>query len=141
MLAYDVSHDPQTNCIYLNPIQSAHKRTIIWLHGLGDSGYGFLDIFLSKFNPVTEDTRVVLPTAPEQAVSVNNGAKSTSWYDIKSLEADYDSEDFYNAKDVESSEKLIHKYMETELKLLKTPQNLFLGGFSQGCAMALHTAL
>lgn len=83
----------------------------------------------------------MLPTAPEQAVSVNNGAKSTSWYDIKSLEADYDSEDFYNAKDVESSEKLIHKYMETELKLLKTPQNLFLGGFSQGCAMALHTAL
>ena len=56
------------------------------MHGLGDSAQGFADVFTdTRFNIVPETCKVILPTAPIRAVSCNGGAKSTSWYDIKSL--------------------------------------------------------
>ena len=68
----------------MNP-KGDHKYTMIWLHGLGDSGEGFLDLFLSEYNIVSSYTKIVLPTAPAVPVTINNGMICNSWYDIKSL--------------------------------------------------------
>ena len=56
------------------------------MHGLGDSANGFSDIFLDKrINLVPDNCKVILPTAPERAVTCNNGMMMNSWYDIKDL--------------------------------------------------------
>jgi hypothetical protein len=58
-------------------------------------------------NPVSLDTKVVLLTAPTRAVSINNGMKMPSWYDIKKLSSsrmkDDKTEDLYSMKEVEES--------------------------------------
>ena len=76
------------NYVTLHPKEDKdHKYSLVWLHGLGDSAYGFKDAFLDeKLNIVPPSCKVILPTAPTRAVSINMGAKMTSWYDILSLD-------------------------------------------------------
>ena len=69
--------------VYLNPT-AEHTHSLVWLHGLGDSAYGFATMFESEV--VLPGCRVILPTAPERAVTCNGGMHMTSWYDIKTLD-------------------------------------------------------
>lgn len=63
----------QNEDIILHP-KSYHKRTIIFLHGLGDTAEGYLDMFTDpKLCPVCPNTKVVLPTAKLRKVTVNMG--------------------------------------------------------------------
>lgn len=78
--------------------------TVLFLHGLGDSASGWFQP-LFNFRRKYAQVRVVLPTAyvtlvalvylfsPVQPVTVNGGARMTSWHDIVSLET-IDSEEF-----------------------------------------------
>mmetsp|Transcript_18310 Transcript_18310/g.2528 ORF Transcript_18310/g.2528 Transcript_18310/m.2528 type:complete len:97 (+) Transcript_18310:31-321(+) len=68
--------------IYLNP-KGGHTHTLIFMHGLGDTAAGYLDIFTGHMNPVSATTRVVLLTAPIRTVTVNMGMQMTSWFDFK----------------------------------------------------------
>ena len=54
------------------------------MHGLGDTGHGFVDTFNSKktFGNTLKDFRICLPTAQEKPVTMNDGWKCNSWYDI-----------------------------------------------------------
>lgn len=54
---------------------------MIFLHGLGDSAEGFLDAF-SYQHWVPQNCRVILPTAPNVPVTMNNEFKMNSWFDI-----------------------------------------------------------
>ena len=54
-----------TGYIYLDPVEGKHEFTFIFLHGLGDSADGFLDLF-NRHEPeglVSRNCRIVLPTA------------------------------------------------------------------------------
>ncbi len=129
--------------IYLNPTTS-HLNTIIWMHGLGDSAEGFLDVFTDpSINPVTPDTKVVLLTAPSRPVTINAGMIMPSWYDMKVLSADMSSklplEQRISLDEIKDSYKRINDVVNEEKKNLKG--KLFVGGFSQGCVMALYVGL
>lgn len=113
--------------IYLIP--SVHVYTIVWLHGLGDSAEGFVDLFAS--NPLLPNCKVVLPTAPNQPVTINYGASCNSWYDFKNLQDEYD-------RSAEDTVPQILSYLEEESKLTN---KLIIGGFSQGAVMSLYTGL
>ena len=73
-----------TDKVVLHP-QVDCARTVIFLHGLGDSDIGIsrwcmlLPEFSFNFPP---GTKVILPKAPLSPVTVNNGHKSNSWYDF-----------------------------------------------------------
>lgn len=55
---------PTKDDITLIPIQS-HETTVIWLHGFGDSAYGWVDIFDNiEMNPFLPTTKIILLTAP-----------------------------------------------------------------------------
>lgn len=82
--------------IILTP-KNGHERTLIWLHGLGDSAEGFYDLFDSPQDPTPEKTKIVLLTAPLRQVTINGGYVMTSWYDIKSLDKNtMKEEDLYS---------------------------------------------
>ena len=73
--------------IYLEPLEK-HEKTLIFLHGLGDSSEGILNwVFAEPLVPAT--CRVVLPTAPKNASSCNNGYKMNSWFDIYRLRCNH----------------------------------------------------
>jgi len=114
-----------------------HHNTIIWLHGLGDSSDGFKHLFNSIKPP---NTRIVLPNAPIQPITINGGASMRAWYDIISLDRDNNLLHPAFKHGIQQSQVLIEELLESESKLV--PSNkILLGGFSQGGAMAIYTGL
>ena len=68
-----------------------HKYSLIFLHGLGDTAMGFMDVFEDKRNEyqlTPPNCRIVLPTAPVQAVTLNDGFEMNSWFDVFHLRPD-----------------------------------------------------
>ncbi|OMJ82661.1 hypothetical protein SteCoe_16584 [Stentor coeruleus] len=110
-------------------IPEVHKRTIVFLHGLGDSANGFEDLFYDY--PLLPDCKVVLPTAPSSPVTVNNGMVMNSWYDFITIDDEYHHS-------LENSVEIICKILDEERKHTDC---LILGGLSQGAVTSLYTGL
>ncbi|WP_166368055.1 dienelactone hydrolase family protein [Psychromonas sp. SA13A] len=120
-------------------IEPSSKATccVIWLHGLGDSGAGFSPIVPVLRLPQDHQIRFVFPHAPEQAVTINQGAVMRSWYDIKSMELHNRA----NLADVLDSEKIIQGLIQEQLDSGIASDKIVLAGFSQGGVMSLFTGL
>ena len=63
-----------------------HTHTLIWMHGLGDTAMGFLDVFHSSNSPVSASTKVILLTAPTRPVTINAGSEMPAWYDYMAFD-------------------------------------------------------
>ncbi|EJD01534.1 Phospholipase/carboxylesterase [Fomitiporia mediterranea MF3/22] len=117
---------------------SKHTATVIFVHGLGDTGEGWEPVakMLSKDEGL-KHVKWVLPHAPIKPVTANMGMSMPSWFDI------YDFG--FNAREDEKG------MLETTVSLnaLITDEvdngipasRVVLGGFSQGGAMSLLTGL
>jgi phospholipase/carboxylesterase len=121
---------------------------LIWLHGLGDSAYGFADIFLDPNWRFVPDNlcKVKLLTAPERPVTLNGGMLMNSWYDILSLRGDHISslDDLfskYSKTELMQSVDIVSKVIDQEVKEVGDPSKVWVGGFSQGCALSIATML
>lgn len=71
--------------IYLDPVGCQQPQyCLIFLHGLGDTADGFVDVFDSTdcFGDTLKECRIVLPTAPKMQVTRSDGYVMNSWYDI-----------------------------------------------------------
>ena len=123
----------QGNNIILTPIQNP-ERTLIFLHGLGDSADGWYQTFLEESLNL-QDSKVILLTAPIAPVSINGGMKTTSWFDI------LPNSDFLNQRSYNEASKNAEKIqtvIESEIEFYKgDASRVFVGGFSQGAAMSL----
>lgn len=111
-----------------------HKATIIWLHGLGDSGNGFAPIAPELKLPDELGVKFIFPHAPIRPVTINNGATMRAWYDIKSM----DMESRADVGGVIESSAQIEQIIEHEISLGIDSKNILLVGFSQGGVIALH---
>lgn len=76
--------------LYLIP-KDKHTHTLIWMHGLGDTAQGYLDVFTTNITPVPKTTKVILLTAPIRKVTINMGMEMTSWFDFKNFEVNADN--------------------------------------------------
>lgn len=114
---------------------SSPRYSIIWLHGLGADGEDFVPVAEEMNLPVP--VRYIFPHAPEQPVTINGGYIMRSWYDI--VANDIGSEQ--DATGVRNSQTKIEKLIAQEKARGTLPANIFLAGFSQGGAIALHTGL
>lgn len=129
----------QNREIILEPVEAPAEYSLIWMHGLGDSAMGFYPVFASEETFLPGNFRVRLLTAPESAVTLNHGFRCNSWYDIISLDR---TENSFSFKDVERNSVEIQKIIQDEIDLFQGDSTkVFIGGFSQGCAMALHNGL
>ena len=129
--------------IYLTPKKEKHTDTLVFLHGLGDTADGWVDLFLSEMNPCPQSTKIILLTAPIASVTANMGYKMPSWYDIKEWGAkDRDFDRTIGRDEVDSNAERIKAVLNHEIEILKgESRNVLIGGFSQGAAMSLHTGL
>ena len=120
-------------------IESAPQPTaaVIWLHGLGADGHDFASLVpeldLSGCPPI----RFIFPHAPSMPVTVNGGYVMPAWYDI--LGPNLISQQ--DAAGIQASERAIVALIAHEVARGIPAEHIVLAGFSQGCAMALHTGL
>jgi len=119
--------------IETNPV-SEIKATVIWLHGLGDSGHGFAPIVPELRLPDALGVRFVFPHAPERPVSINGGMRMRAWYDIKSMDFDKRAD----LTGVRESAEQVEQLIEAEISNGVPPEKIILAGFSQGGVIALH---
>jgi phospholipase/carboxylesterase len=110
------------------------NASVIWLHGLGADGHDFEPIVAALDLP---GVRFILPHASYRAVSINNGYTMRAWYDIVGLSPN-------SAQDeagIRHSQTEIEALISAEKARGIASRRIVLAGFSQGGAMALHTAL
>ena len=120
-------------------LESAPHPTaaVIWLHGLGADGRDFAAIVPELNLKNCPPIRFVFPNAPSLPVTLNGGYVMPAWYDI--VGADLISRQ--DAAGIKKSENSIAALIAHEIARGIPAQHIVLAGFSQGCAMALHTGL
>lgn len=111
--------------------------TILWLHGLGDSGDGFAPIVPELVRPGWPALRFVFPHAPMRAVTINGGMRMRAWYDIAHMDLANRADETGVAESIEQVEALIAREAGRGIP----PARIILAGFSQGGAVALAAGL
>jgi phospholipase/carboxylesterase len=111
--------------------------TLIVLHGLGADGYDFVPICGELDLKPLGAVRFVFPHAPERPVTINGGYVMRAWYDI--LGADLVRRE--DEAGLRESQRQIAELVDAERRRGVPAGRIVLLGFSQGCAMALMTAL
>lgn len=113
------------------------SAAVIWLHGLGADGNDFAAIVPELDLEGCPPIRFVFPHAPSIPVTINGGYVMPAWYDIVGANL-LDRQD---AQGIQKSERALVALIEHEVARGIPYENIVLAGFSQGCAMALHTGL
>ena len=119
-------------CVFLFHY-SMRSPLIIWLHGLGDSGMGWS--FLKQEMRFPAMVKYRFPDAPEAPVTCNGGYVMTSWMDLDTIPIGNTLRD--DVAGLTSSSKIIHDIINEEVAKGTPSEDIVLGGFSQGGAMAL----
>jgi phospholipase/carboxylesterase len=106
---------------------------ILWTHGLGADGHDFEPIVKMLNLP---HIRFILPHAPYRPVTLNNGYEMRAWYDIVGLQPDCPQDE----TGIKAMQEIINTMIEEEISKGIAANRILLAGFSQGGAIALHTA-
>ena len=113
------------------------SAAVIWLHGLGADGNDFAALVPELDLEGCPPIRFVFPHAPSMAVTLNGGYVMPAWYDILGVNL----VDRQDAAGIQKSEQAVKALIENEVARGIAYDRIVLAGFSQGCAMALHTGL
>jgi phospholipase/carboxylesterase len=113
----------------------APTLAVLWLHGLGADGH--------DFEPIVPELRLrfsvrfVFPHAPLRRVTINGGMAMRAWYDILG----FDRHAREDAAGIRASAAAVTELIDREVERGIPAERIVLAGFSQGGAVALHTAL
>ncbi|WP_435104305.1 alpha/beta hydrolase [Arhodomonas sp. AD133] len=111
--------------------------SVIWLHGLGADGHDFEPIVPELRLPAGTAVRFIFPHAPVRPVTLNAGMAMRAWYDLYGLDESMREDAEGLAESARHVEALIGRERERGVPA----ERIVLAGFSQGGAVALHTAL
>ncbi len=112
-------------------------HSVLWLHGLGADGHDFAPIVPELRLPASMAVRFIFPHASIQPVTINGGMAMRSWYDIL-------TPNLVKREDeagIRTSEQAIQALIARENARGVPTSRIVLAGFSQGCAMTLHTGI
>jgi len=113
----------------------APRLAVVWLHGLGADGHDFEPIVPEL--KVSVPVRFVFPHAPVRPVTINGGMQMRAWYDILG----FDRRAREDAAGIHASAAAVTELVDREIERGLSSDSIVLAGFSQGGAIALHTAL
>lgn len=121
---------------FLRSKTNDYSVLIVWLHGLGAPAEDFKFLADNMSLPENLGVKFILPQAPAQSVTLNGGMVMPAWYDIVGLDK--------NApQDIDGalcSLQEIESVIQAEIHNASRGVKVFLGGFSQGGALALLIA-
>jgi predicted esterase len=78
---------PLTSYI-LEPTEK-HTATVIFFHGLGDTGKGWSEILDDAFRAKLPYVKFLLPNAPNRPVTCNDGHVMPAWFDLDGLNSKF----------------------------------------------------
>jgi len=113
------------------------RSAVIWLHGLGADGHDFEPLVRDWGLADSHGVRFILPHAPPQPVTLNGGMVMRAWYDIYDLSLNRDED----REGIETARQHLLSLIDRERDRGIPAGRIVLAGFSQGGAVALHTAL
>ncbi len=119
--------------VEINP-DAPPSAVVIWLHGLGADGHDFEPIVPQLHLPAELPVRFVFPHAPEMAVTAFGGQRVRAWFD-------FDPGGEVDVKGLRRSVRQVRDLIQNEIDDGVASNRIVLAGFSQGGAVALHTAL
>ncbi len=146
----------------LFPATARHTATVIFVHGLGDTGHGWAGAVENwRRRQRLDEVKFILPHAPNIPITCNGGYKMPGWYDIVSLELsmpcvggwltvtaqhtiDGNAESLRKNEDeagILLSQAYFHDLIQKEIDSGIPSDRIVLGGFSQGGAMSLFAGL
>ncbi|KAJ4191658.1 hypothetical protein NW755_004843 [Fusarium falciforme] len=125
------------------PAASRHTATVIFIHGLGDTGHGWASAVENwRRRQRLDEVKFILPHAPQIPISVNMGMRMPGWFDVKQLGGDVNtlvrSED---TEGIKRSQQYFHNLIQEEIDAGIPSERIVLGGFSQGGAMSILSGL
>lgn len=135
MTLTDVTNAPLPH-VKVEPAQTA-DACVIWLHGLGADGYDFVDAVPSLELPDEHRIQFLFPHAPNMPVSLNQGMIMPAWYDIHAIDLNH----LQDEAGILQSQNKVLDLVDSVVQGGILPNKIALVGFSQGGALALHTAL
>ena len=128
------------------PPLETHKETWIILHGRGSNAQKFGPELLATLLPGHETlaqalphAKFIFPTASVRRATIYKRSLTTQWFDNWSLDTPTQREEL-QIEGLRETTAFIHGILRKEIALVG-PENVILGGLSQGCAAALITTL
>ncbi|KAK4043790.1 Phospholipase/carboxylesterase/thioesterase [Parachaetomium inaequale] len=127
----------------LFPATARHTATVIFVHGLGDTGHGWAGAVENwRRRQRLDEVKFILPHAPAIPITCNWGMKMPGWYDIHTI--DGNAESLRRNEDeagIVLSQAYFHELIQKEMDAGIPADRIVLGGFSQGGAMSLFAGL
>lgn len=122
----------------INPvvISASVKQTatVIFFHGLGDSGNGWAEAMTQIRHPYM---KLICPSASPMPVTLNQGFRMPSWFDLYTLDESGPEDEC----GINKAAKVVHSLIDNEIQNSSIPSTrIAIGGFSQGGALALYSA-
>ncbi|MFT5705797.1 MAG: phospholipase/carboxylesterase [Oceanospirillaceae bacterium] len=123
--------------LIIKDTHASPDAAVIWLHGLGADGNDFVPAI--PHLQLTQDIKVrfVFPSAPERAVTINNGMQMRSWYDIKAMLPQRVTDEQQLQESVGQVAQLVADLVDQGI----AAKRILVVGFSQGGAVAYELAL
>ncbi|KAJ2971224.1 hypothetical protein NQ176_g7801 [Zarea fungicola] len=122
-----------------------HTATVIFIHGLGDSGQGWADaVQLWQRGNRLHEVKFILPHAPAIPITMNGGFSMPGWFDIKSVDAlshTTGTGPEEDASGIEITREYIYSLVQAEVAAGIPSERIVIGGFSQGGAMSIFAGL
>jgi predicted esterase len=116
------------------PSSGSYKNVVVWMHGLGDTADGWAELMPTLG---LRETKFILPTATNRPIAINGNMPMPGWSDIYGLD-DRVNEDRVG---FDESKVRVDKIVQTEIDKGIESKRIVIAGFSQGGALAFHTAL
>ncbi|XP_065889526.1 acyl-protein thioesterase 1-like [Dysidea avara] len=114
------------------PATAKHTATVIFLHGLGDTGHGWAEAMKSI---ASSHIKYICPTASIMPVTLNHGYRMPSWFDLYSLTSGVMEDE----NGIKEAAKGVHSVIDDEMQQGIASDRIMIGGFSQGGALALYS--
>jgi len=111
--------------------------SVIWLHGLGDTGHGWSAAVPELALPKSLAVRFLFPHAPSMPVTINQGYVMPAWYDLRAADVNARAD----VAGVRASRDRIEALIAAEKARGVKPNRIVLAGFSQGGVIALYAGL
>ncbi|XP_050438602.1 acyl-protein thioesterase 2-like [Adelges cooleyi] len=123
-----------TDTIVTIPPAAKHSTTVVFFHGLGETGNYWASTLEKLCKP---HTKIICPTANKIPFTLMKGFATSAWFDMASLDQTGENESV-----IRRAANLVHDLLDQELSKTRIPSNkVLLGGFSQGGSLALYAAL
>ncbi|KAJ3942607.1 hypothetical protein N0V92_013762 [Colletotrichum tropicale] len=142
-VAADMSSSISRAAPLVFPAAGKHTATVIFAHGLGDTGNGWASAVENwRRRQRLDEVKFVLPHAPQIPITCNFGMRMPGWFDIKKLDGTVESlRENEDAPGILASNEYFHSLVQAEVDAGIPADRIVLGGFSQGGAMAIFSGL